>query len=70
MTEPWLTKTELAAELKVSPRTIERLRCPVALRVGGQNRYMLSQVEDFLAGAPQKDAEVVRLHSTTERSAA
>lgn len=26
MSEPWLTKRELAAELKVSPRTIERLR--------------------------------------------
>lgn len=47
MSEPWLTKRELAAELKVSVRTIERLHLP-AMRVGGQNRYLASEVEQFL----------------------
>lgn len=47
--EPWLTKAELAAELKVSTRTIERLRLP-AWRVGGQNRYRVSEVEAHLRG--------------------
>jgi hypothetical protein len=47
MNEPWLTKRELASQIKVSVRTIERLGLP-AMRVGGQNRYMLSEVEDYL----------------------
>ena len=47
MREPWLTKRELAAEFKVSVRTIERLQLP-AMRVGGQNRYRLSEVERYL----------------------
>lgn len=46
--EPWLTKREIAAELHCSTRTIERLR-PPAMRVGGQNRYRLSEVEDYLS---------------------
>ena len=45
--EPWLTKRELASELRCSTRTIERLHVP-ALRVGGQNRYKLSEVESYL----------------------
>jgi excisionase family DNA binding protein len=59
MREPWLTKRELAAELKVSTRTVERLRLP-AWRVGGQNRYRLSEVEAHLAGAG-RPGEVVEL---------
>lgn len=47
--EPWLTKRELAGVLRCSPRTIERLR-PPALRVGGQNRYRLSEVVAHLRG--------------------
>lgn len=47
--EPWLTRKELAAALKVSERTIRRLN-PPALSVGGQNRYHLSEVEEFLRG--------------------
>lgn len=47
--EPWLTKRELALELRCSIRTIERLHLP-AMRVGGQNRYRLTEVEDFLRG--------------------
>ena len=46
--EPWLTKRELALELRCSTRTIERLRMP-AMRVGGQNRYRLSEVEAYLS---------------------
>ena len=57
--EPWLTKRELAAELRTSPRTIERLR-PPAMRVGGQNRYRVSEVEQFLR-SPQRPGEVVEL---------
>ena len=49
VTEPWLTKRELARWLRCSTRTIERLRLP-ALRVGGQNRYRLSEVEAHLRG--------------------
>lgn len=47
--EPWLTKRELARALRCSTRTIERLQLP-ALRVGGQNRYRLSEVEAYLRG--------------------
>jgi hypothetical protein len=47
--EPWLTKRELAAHLRVSIRTVERLN-PPAMRVGGQNRYRPSEVEQFLLG--------------------
>lgn len=57
--EAWLTKRELASALKVSPRTIERLR-PPCMRVGGQNRYYLSEVEAFLKGSDQR-AEVIPL---------
>ena len=45
--EPWMTKLELARELRISPRTVERLRIP-CMRVGGQNRYRMSEVERFL----------------------
>lgn len=49
MTETWLTRRELAHELRVSPRTIGRLRLP-CIRVGGQCRYRLSEVEHHLRG--------------------
>jgi hypothetical protein len=49
--EPWLTKRELATRLKVSPRTITRLRLPHT-RVGGQNRYLMSQVVVAMSGGP------------------
>jgi hypothetical protein len=48
--EAWLTKRELAARLRCSTRTIERL-APPAIRVGGQNRYRLSEVESHLRGS-------------------
>jgi Helix-turn-helix domain len=56
--EPWLTKQELAAALKVSTRTIERHRIPPTMRVGGQNRYRLSDVERFLMGERGRPGEV------------
>lgn len=49
VSEPWLTKRELARNLRVSVRTIERLRLPCT-RVGGQNRYRMSEVELALHG--------------------
>ena len=51
--EPWLTKRELALALRCSIRTIERLHLP-AMRVGGQNRYRLSEVEAFLRGGERR----------------
>lgn len=48
MREPWLTKQELARELRVSVRTVTRLGLP-HLRVGGQNRYRRSEVEAVLS---------------------
>lgn len=58
-TEPWLTKAEIAADLKVSVRTVERCRLP-AMRVGGQNRYLRSEVERFLRAGPTP-ASIVEL---------
>lgn len=60
MREPWLTKRELAAELKVSVRTIERLQLP-AMRVGGQNRYLRSEVERHLRGKGADGGDVIEL---------
>ncbi|HST69077.1 MAG TPA: helix-turn-helix domain-containing protein [Solirubrobacterales bacterium] len=48
MTEPWLTKSELARVLRVSERTVTRLDLP-HLKVGGQNRYRRSEVEAVLS---------------------
>lgn len=60
MAEAWLTKRELATELKISTRTIERLRLP-AMRVGGQNRYRRSEVEAFLLGGSSTTSDVIKL---------
>jgi len=51
--EPWMTKRELASELRISVRTIEKLKLP-HLQVGGQNRYRMSEVEDYLRGRGAK----------------
>ena len=48
--EPWLTKRELAAKLKVSVRTVERLGIPYDIRVAGMNRYHLSTARAYLRG--------------------
>lgn len=69
MTEPWLTKKELALKLRKSTRTIERLDLP-CLRVGGQNRYLLSQVEASLAGVPEEGGNVLRFPRERTRGAA
>jgi excisionase family DNA binding protein len=66
--EPWLTKRELAGQLRVSVRTIERLGLP-AMRVGGQNRYKLSEVERFLAHK-SRPARVIRFPSMNREPAA
>ena len=51
--EPWLTKRELAIRLRCSTRTIERLQLPT-MRVGGQNRYRVSEVEAHLRGRERR----------------
>lgn len=64
--EPWLTKKELALELRVSTRTVERLRLP-AMRVGGQNRYKLSEVQHALVEGEGLPDNVVPLRRTPDR---
>lgn len=44
-TEPLLSIEEVSKRLDVSPSTIYRHDVPVALKVGGQNRYRWSEVE-------------------------
>jgi excisionase family DNA binding protein len=66
--ESWLTKAEIAAELKVSVRTVERYHLP-AMRVGGQNRYRRSEVERFLRVGGQP-AMVVELHPQPSKGTA
>jgi hypothetical protein len=67
-TEPWLTKAEIASALKVSVRTVERCH-PPAMRVGGQNRYRLSEVERFLREGATP-APVIELHPKRTRGTA
>jgi hypothetical protein len=67
--EPWLTKRELARKLRVSARTIERLRLPYS-RVGGQNRYRMSQVETALAGGRDLPHNVIPLRRVRRGKAA
>lgn len=68
-TEPWLTKRELARTLRVSTRTIERLRLPCH-RVGGQNRYVLSEVKAAIDGVPETGGNVVPLRPRRRERAA
>lgn len=63
--EGWLTKRELARRLSVSPRTIDRLDLP-HMQVGGQNRYLLSEVEYALRSVPEADDNVVVLRPRRE----
>ena len=67
--EPWLTKRELAAELKVSTRTVTRLKLPCT-RVGGQNRYHLTEAEAALRGVPPEGGNVVQFPRKRERGVA
>jgi excisionase family DNA binding protein len=66
--EPWLTKRELAHALRCSVRTIERLHLP-AMRVGGQNRYRLSEVEAYLS-RKSRPAPVIRFPTRQRNPAA
>lgn len=66
--EPWLTKRELAASLRVSVRTVERLPLP-CMRVGGQNRYLMSQVETALGGGEAPDNLVPLRPRQSDRAA-
>jgi hypothetical protein len=68
VSEPWLTKREVASHLRISTRTIERLRLP-CLRVGGQNRYHLSEVKAALRGVPEEGGTVVRFPKERTRGA-
>jgi hypothetical protein len=67
--QPWLTKREIAAKLRISPRTVTRLNLPHT-RVGGQNRYRLSEVEAFLHGVPADGGDVIRFPRRTGGEAA
>lgn len=67
--EPWLTKRELAGELKVSTKTVER-RIKPDLVVGAQNRYYLSSAEAQLRGVPQEGGNVLRFPLERTRGAA
>jgi hypothetical protein len=67
--EPWLTKRELAVALKVSTRTITRLRLPHT-RVGGQNRYLMSQAVVAMSGPQEAIDNVVPLRPRSKGAAA
>jgi len=68
MREAWMDKRQLAHELGISVRTVERLHLP-HMRVGGQNRYHMSEVENFLRVGENAD-NVVQLHPRPGREAA
>lgn len=69
MREPWFTKRELAAELKVSVRTIERLHLPHT-RVGGQCRYLMSEVRAALTEPDEYPDNVTPLRPNPREVAA
>jgi hypothetical protein len=69
VSEPWLTKGEIAAHFKVSKRTVVRKKFPHT-KVGGQNRYRVSECEAALRGLPPKGGNVVRLPLDRTRGAA
>jgi hypothetical protein len=68
--ERWLTKKEIAAEFRVSTRTVERQKWPCQ-PVGGQNRYLRSQVEAALSGVDgELPDNVIPLRPRRENEAA
>lgn len=67
MIEPFLTKREVALKLRVSPRTVQRLDLP-HMRVGGQNRYLWSEVIAALKSGSPDGGKVVPF--PTEKGAA
>jgi len=58
VTEPILTKKDLARKLQVSERTISRLN-PPHIRVGCQNRYLWSEVLAYLRGRYPDEGKVI-----------
>ena len=58
MIEPFLTKRQVAQKLQVSTRTVQRLNLP-HMRVGGQNRYLWSEVIAALKTGDPDGAKVV-----------
>lgn len=58
MTEPILTKRDLARRLQVSERTVVRLN-PPHIRVGCQNRYLWSEVLAFLRSRQPAEGKVI-----------
>ena len=69
MSEPWLSKREIAREFGVSTRTVERQGWP-CLPVGGVNRYLRTQVEAFLLGVPEDGGDVIRFPAERARGRA
>ena len=67
--EPYLTKREIATHFGIHPRTVERNKFPFT-RVGGQNRYRLSEVEAALAGNLPEQDNVVPLRPYRPKGAA
>lgn len=58
MNDPILTKRDVARKLRISTRTVER-RIQPSLRVGGQNRYYMTDVLAQLKGIPATGGTVV-----------
>lgn len=58
MIEPFLTKAQVAQKLQVSSRTVQRLGLP-HMKIGGQNRYLWSEVIAFLKSGDPDGAKVV-----------
>lgn len=69
MSEPWRTKREVATELRVSARWVERNVTPT-LRAGGLNRYYMSHVYAQLRGTDETGANVVALRPRRKKEAA
>jgi hypothetical protein len=67
--EPWLTKRQLAGHLHISTKTIERLDLP-HLRVGGQNRYRVSEVESALKARAEGSATTLGVAPNATESVA
>lgn len=58
MIEPFLTKRQVAQKLQVSTRTVQRLNLP-HMKIGGQNRYLWSEVIASLKTGDPDGAKVV-----------
>jgi hypothetical protein len=63
-----MTKREIAAHLRVSVSTIERIKPPF-MRVGGQNRYRPSEVEAFMRGPIDRADNVITFRQRSKGAA-